>query len=1083
MLSGRSVATLFVCLASVLPAVGQAPDAIMFTDLPAPEIDLLAPLPKVPADDQAPLVFGLTDGRACTLYVEGWSLLAQTSSDAGSTFGTEVLVTGPPSGLPVLSWHAVLSSGGRLYVAFTVADPGGNAGLRFTRSDDMGLTWSAPQVLTTAGDASHGVRSARIAAGPGERVAVIYRGGDTGDPYVRSSADGGGSWSAAARVDAGVPANTWPAGWERLAFDGSGRLFVVFVQNRGPSWGAWSVWTARSLDGGATFQAEQNISGAVSAGPPDITVTNSGYVLIAYWYSPYIKVHRSTNQGQSYATTVTELCPLTPVGPYVAPTTATGVQLYWLEGTGMNGSVKSKRSTNEGQSFGTTVTHTSTAVGPGTVACTATIAMTRTSAGVWVLAWNDIRDDDGLVQRSDVYARSSTDGATWGAEVRVDGGAAGAAQSSLGAITAVSTNDVVLVYRDARDNPRSFNLYRNRSVANPLAFGPDARIDADAGLQSPRGMTDVVMANDGAGSVYSAVSGFATYLHGRNDVVVTADGAGHVYAAFSAFVHGAFTDVFVATSHDGGHSFGTPVRVGGFPAGTMMAFFPVIAAEPGGHVYLAYEINTGAPASGFGIREIRFNRSLDFGATWQASDRILDSSMENSGPGYYTHWDRAPKPQVFAGAGGRVFVTWTNETDVFLARSTDFGANFTKEAVDQDSRTALIGNPEACVSGDLILIAYEANKLGSSDSSVWAVTSKDAGVSWAPRVQVRPESAPTFSDDPAVACDGAGGAVVVWADFRSGDNLGAIRANRFTGTSWLGDVAVAGPGIGHNDYPRVTYASPTVAIAVWDNVLGPEVYAARSTDGGTTFPSYQRLDASPPSWARGASQFANATADGTGNVWTAWMDTGAGAFSVVARHSSDFGATWGGIRRVHRDTPQGAYLNSYFPLGRGLTAAPGVAYFSWVGQRGSWSVTPLFNAWDLDDLDRDGAAAGADCNDEDAAVVAAPAVVSGVLLQPAEGATRLSWNSQDAAAGAGTVYDVASGWLSDLLESRGYGDAGCLAAAVADTPYDDTSADPAAGDGIFRLIRARNTCGAGSYGDSSLLPDPRDALDAASPCP
>ncbi len=631
---------------------------------------------------------------------------------------------------------------------------------------------------------------------------------------------------------------------------------------------------------------------------------------------------------------------------------------------------------------------------------------------MWVLAWNDVRDDDGLVQRSDVYARNSTDGATWAAEQRVDGGSAGAAQSSLGAIAAVSMNDVVLVYRDARDDPRSLNLYRNRSAANPLAFGADARIDADPAQQSPSGL---------------------------NDVAVATDGAGRVYAAFSAFVNGAFTDVFVATSHDGGHSFGTPVRVGGFAAGTMMAFFAVIAAEPGGHVYLVYEINTGAPASGFGIREVRFNRSSDFGATWQASDLVLDSSMENSGPGYYTHWDRAPTPQVFAGAGGRVLVTWTNEIDVFLARSTDYGASFTTNAVDQDSRTSSVGNSQACVRGDTVVIAYEAPKLGSSNTSVWAVTSSDAGVSWAPRVQVRPESAASVSDDHAVACDGAGGAVVVWSDFRSGDNRGALRANRFTGTSWLGDVAVAGPATGNNDYPRVTFASPTVAVVVWDNTRGPEVYAARSTDGGATFPSYQRLNSSPPAWTWG-SYIASVTADGTGNVWAAWLDLGAGAVSVVARHSSDYGASWGGIRRVHRDTPQGAYLNSYFPLGRGLTAAPGVAYFGWVGQRESWSVTPLFNAWHLDDPDRDGAAAGADCNDEDAAVVSAPAVVSGVLLQPAEGATRLSWTSQDAAAGPGTVYDIASGRLGDLLAT-------------------------------------------GSHGDSSLLPDPRDALDAASPCP
>ena len=150
-------------------------------------------------------------------------------------------------------------------------------------------------------------------------------------------------------------------------------------------------------------------------------------------------------------------------------------------------------------------------------------------------------------------------------------------------------------------------------------------------------------------------------------------------------------------------------------------------------------------------------------------------------------------------------------------------------------------------------------------------------------------------------------------------------------------------------------------MVVWDNTPRPEVYAARSTDGGATFPSYERLNSSPPAWTWG-SYIASVTADGTGNVWAAWLDLGAGAVSVVARHSSDYGASWGGTRRVHRDTPQGAFTNNYFPLGRGLTAAPGVAYFGWVGQRGSWSVTPLLNAWDLDDFDRDGAAAGTDCN-------------------------------------------------------------------------------------------------------------------------
>ena len=179
----------------------------------------------------------------------------------------------------------------------------------------------------------------------------------------------------------------------------------------------------------------------------------------------------------------------------------------------------------------------------------------------------------------------------------MDGGAAGSAQSSLGALAATSINDVMLVYRDARDNGRSFNIFRNRSAANPLSFGADARIDADPDEENPRGL---------------------------NDVAVAVDGAGHVYVAFSSFVHGMFSDLFVARSDDGGRTFGTPVRVGGFPASSQMAFFPVIAAEPGGHVYVAYEVATGEPVSGFGVREVHFNSSFDFGATWQPEDRVLD---------------------------------------------------------------------------------------------------------------------------------------------------------------------------------------------------------------------------------------------------------------------------------------------------------------------------------------------------------------------------------------------------------------------------------------------------------------------------
>jgi hypothetical protein len=42
--------------------------------------------------------------------------------------------------------------------------------------------------------------------------------------------------------------------------------------------------------------------------------------------------------------------------------------------------------------------------------------------------------------------------------------------------------------------------------------------------------------------------------------------------------------------------------------------------------------------------------------------------------------------------------------------------------------------------------------------------------------------------------------------------------------------------------------------------------------------------------------------------------------------------------------------------------------------------------------------------------------------------------------------------------------------------------NPALGDGSWYLVRSRNGCGSGTWGNSSLDPDPRDLLDAAPAC-
>ncbi len=131
-----------------------------------------------------------------------------------------------------------------------------------------------------------------------------------------------------------------------------------------------------------------------------------------------------------------------------------------------------------------------------------------------------------------------------------------------------------------------------------------------------------------------------------------------------------------------------------------------------------------------------------------------------------------------------------------------------------------------------------------------------------------------------------------------------------------------------------------------------------------------------------------------------------------------------------------------------------------------------------------------DCAPSDPSLWFAPPLirVTGVSLSAAEGgAAVVTWGSLAAAAGSTTVYDLVAGSVSALGSAGGYGGvASCAARGVGDSVW----IDPALvleGDGRFWLVRGRNGCGVGSYGDGSVppgAPDPRDALDdpALDPC-
>ncbi|RMG46985.1 MAG: hypothetical protein D6718_04580, partial [Acidobacteria bacterium] len=130
-----------------------------------------------------------------------------------------------------------------------------------------------------------------------------------------------------------------------------------------------------------------------------------------------------------------------------------------------------------------------------------------------------------------------------------------------------------------------------------------------------------------------------------------------------------------------------------------------------------------------------------------------------------------------------------------------------------------------------------------------------------------------------------------------------------------------------------------------------------------------------------------------------------------------------------------------------------------------------------DQLDGDGDGAGdaCDCAPGDPGAFAEPAEVTGLRLAGTP-ETTLSWDDQAPSAGSGILYDVATGLLSDLAPAGSFAGATCLASGLT-APTATDGRVPPAGDGFYHLPRARNACGAGTYGPN------RAGLDASSPCP
>lgn len=417
-----------------------------------------------------------------------------------------------------------------------------------------------------------------------------------------------------------------------------------------------------------------------------------------------------------------------------------------------------------------------------------------------------------LAASASVSAKSVTLGSS---ELRLDtGSTAGSSNNPYfgGNEAADSHGHVFSAYTDKRDGGTS--VYLNRSSDYGGSYqAADVRIDRASGA----GTASDIGAN------------------------ICTDGAGSVYAVFIDTRNGAAMP-FVAVSRDYGASFGTAVRLS-----STTAVFELsgggLTCDQKGDVYFSWTDNRTTVSK----TDLYFQRSTDYGATWQANDTRIDS-------GNTVGTVDSDNLRMASDKSGRVVVAYDDARngprDIFIRASSDYGATFGSETkIDANTGVTDISPVIGTDQHGNFVVAWRSGNLAPLD--LRASRSLDGGATWSTPVQVN-----------------------------TGTNIG------------LTGAVASGVIVDPSGVVLVTYTDERGGMLA--NVFN--VYVNRSTDFGASFAaSDKRLDLGRAEGSA-ATDLALPTiaSDAFGNVVVAYGDerTATGDVNIFVNTSEDLGSTW-----------------------------------------------------------------------------------------------------------------------------------------------------------------------------------------------
>jgi len=315
-------------------------------------------------------------------------------------------------------------------------------------------------------------------------------------------------------------------------------------------------------------------------------------------------------------------------------------------------------------------------------------------------------------------------------------------------------------------------------------------------------------------------------------------------------------------------TFSTPKNVSN---NSDFSFTPQIAVDSNGTIYMAWEDDTATNSN------ILFSRSTNGGATFSAPINLSNTSGDSF------------NPRIAVGSAGNVNVVWEDDTpgnlDIMFSHSTNAGVSFTTP-INLSNDSADSGSPQIAVAAaGNIYVVWEND---TPNFGVLFSRSTDGGVTFSTPAVLSMNTTGSFS--PQIAVDLNGNVSLVWEDDISSTSDISFSYSTDQGTTFSFPKSLS-YHTGNSVIPRVAVDLTGNINVVWENNRPGnfDIFFSRSADNGATFSTPKNL-----SNGSGNAQNLQIGLDAKGNINLVWNDNLPPDFhpDIYFARSSDGGATF-----------------------------------------------------------------------------------------------------------------------------------------------------------------------------------------------